>query len=84
MTSMNARNGKEKLVNWVWSKCQMALGDLKGHLTETVLWIVVLWCIARRLELALMDAVSGTFFSTLDKLLMQVYIPCVREVARNM
>ena len=35
-------------------------GGLKGVLTETMPWVVVFWCLARRLELALRDALRQT------------------------
>ena len=32
-----------------------------------------MWCPAHRLELALKDALKGTFFSTIDEMLMRMY-----------
>ena len=74
MTYMTT-NWKEKLVGLGCdgTNANIAHGSLKGHLTQTVPWIVVSWCIAHRLELSLKDTLKGTFFSTLDELLMQVY-----------
>ena len=54
----------------------IAARGLRGYLEEAVPWIVVfwsLWCLAHRLELSLKDALAGTFFSTIDDLLMRVY-----------
>lgn len=48
-------------------------GRLKGLLKEAVPWVIVFWCLAHRLELALKDALKSTFFTTIDELLLQVY-----------
>ena len=34
---------------------------------------VVFWCIAHQLELALKDALKGTFFSEMDEMLLLTY-----------
>ena len=34
----------------------MGLHDLRGHIEESVPWVVTIWCLAHRLELALKDA----------------------------
>ena len=41
-------------------------GGLKGLITATMPWVVVFWCLAHRLELALRDALKQTFFVQLD------------------
>jgi len=48
-------------------------GGLKGLLTETMPWIVVFWCLAHRLELALKDASKSTLFVQVDELLLRLY-----------
>lgn len=48
-------------------------GGLKGLLTETMPWIVVFWCLAHRLELALKDALKSTLFVQVDELLLRLY-----------
>ena len=45
---------------------------LRGHLEQFVPWVVVLWCIAHRLELPFKDALSGTLFSSIDNMLMRL------------
>ena len=40
-------------------------------------WVVVFWCLAHRLELALKDAFGSTLFSSIDDMLMRVY--CLYE-----
>ena len=36
-------------------------------------WIVVFWCFAHRLELALNDALRTTYFSKVEELLLRLY-----------
>ena len=36
-------------------------------------WIVFIWCIAHRLELALKDALTGTAFEDVDNMLLRLY-----------
>ena len=48
-------------------------GGLKGLLTETMPWVVVFWCLAHRLELALKDALKQTFFARVDEMLLRAY-----------
>lgn len=45
-----------------------AAGGLRGCLEQSVPWVVVFWCLARRLELSLKDALSATLFSSTDKM----------------
>lgn len=45
---------------------------LRGHLEQFVPWVVVLWCIAHRLELPFKDTLSGTLFSSIDNMLMRL------------
>ena len=40
---------------------------------EVVPWVIVFWCLAHCLELALTGALKSTFFTTTDELLLQVY-----------
>ena len=51
----------------------MGANGLRGHLEESVPWVIVFWCLAHRLELALKDALTGTLFSTVDEMLLRVY-----------
>ena len=51
----------------------IAAGGLRGKLESTMPWIIVFWCLAHRLELALKDALKQTFFSTIDEMLMRLY-----------
>lgn len=36
-------------------------------------WIFWMWCLAHRLELAIKDALKGTFFDSLHEMLLQLY-----------
>lgn len=51
----------------------IAAGGLRGHLEESVPWVVVIWCLAHRLELSLKDALKGTLFSSIDDMLLRAY-----------
>lgn len=51
----------------------IAAGGLRGHLEESVTWVVVIWCLAHRLELSLKDALKGTLFSSIDDMLLRAY-----------
>ena len=46
--------------------CSANMGDkgLRGLLKQSLPWVVVFWCVAHRLELALKDALKATFFQT--------------------
>ena len=48
-------------------------GGLRGILEESMPWVVVFWCLAHRLELALKDALKGTLFTTIDEMLLRLY-----------
>ena len=51
----------------------IAANGLRGYLEESVPWVIVFWCLAHRLELALEDALKGTLFSAVDEMLLRVY-----------
>ena len=36
--------------------------NLKGYLTEDILYLIVSWCLAHRLEHSVKDALKDTFF----------------------
>lgn len=66
---------EDKLIGIGCDGASVNLGGrgLRGHLEASVPWIVVFWCLVRRLELALKDALKGTFFATIDELLLRMY-----------
>ena len=51
-------------------------GDKQGVralVQEELSWVVFVWCMAHRLELALKDSLSGTFFKEVDEMLLRKY-----------
>lgn len=51
----------------------IAPNGLRGCLEGAVLWIVSFWCMAHRLELAIKDALKGTYFDEVDEMLLRAY-----------
>ncbi|XP_057317246.1 E3 SUMO-protein ligase KIAA1586-like [Hydractinia symbiolongicarpus] len=47
--------------------------SVKMVLREESEWLVFIWCIAHRLELALSDALKGTDFDIVDEMLLRTY-----------
>ena len=68
-------NWESKLVGLGCDGTNVNIGDrgLRGYLEETVPWVVVFWCLAHRLELAVKDALNGTLFAAIDEMLLRVY-----------
>ena len=66
---------ESKLVGLGCDGTNVNIGDrgLRGYLEETVPCVVVFWCLAHRLELALKDALNGTLFAAIDEMLLRVY-----------
>ena len=52
------------------TNANIAAGELRGHLEESMAWIVVFWCLSHRLELALKDALK---ISMVDDMLLKLY-----------
>ena len=48
-------------------------GGVKGILKKEYPWFLFVWCIAHRLELALKDALSSTYFKEIDDCLLKPY-----------
>ena len=48
-------------------------GGVKAILKKEYPWFLFVWCIAHRLELALKDAFSGTYFKEIDDRLLKLY-----------
>ena len=46
----------------------IAANGLQGFLVP---WVIVFWCLAHHLELALKDALKGTVFSAIDEQAVQ-------------
>ena len=51
-------------------------------LKELSPWLVFMWCVAHRLELALKDSFKETFFSSIDDMLLKCFI-CTRSHQKN-
>ena len=51
----------------------IAAAGLKGLVEEELEWIFWMWCLAHRLELAIKGALTGTFFDSLDEMLLRLY-----------
>ena len=51
----------------------VAAGGLKGLIERELPWIFWMWCSAHRLELSVKDALKGTFFDQIDKMLLRLY-----------
>lgn len=68
-------NWKQKLIGIGCDGANVNMGDngLKGKIKEHVPWIVLFWCLAHCLEIALKDALANTFFSSVDELLLRLY-----------
>ena len=57
----------------IGASVNMGACGLRGFLQASMPWIVVFWCFAHRLELALKDALSKTYFTTVGELLLRIY-----------
>lgn len=48
-------------------------GGVRGLIQSDRPWVITVWCLAHRLELALKDALSKTYFSVVDEFLLRLY-----------
>ena len=64
LSHMGIANWEEKLIGFGCDgpSVNVPAGGLKGYLEGSVPWVVVVWCLTHRLELAWKDALSGTHF----------------------
>lgn len=51
----------------------IADGGLKGLVEKELPWVYWSWCFAHRLELAINNAFKGTFFDSIDEMLLRLY-----------
>ena len=56
------------------ASANIARSGLKGLVEEKLPWVFWMWCLAHTLELAIKDALTATFFSLIDKKLLQLYL----------
>ena len=47
--------------------------DVISILQRHLPWVIYVWCVAHRLELALKDALQGTIFDYVDEVLLRLY-----------
>ena len=66
---------KAKLVGYGCdgASVNIACNGLKGYFEEAVPWIIIFWCLAHCLELAVKDALKSTLFDDIDDMLMHAY-----------
>ena len=56
------------------ASANIAVGGLRGHLEKEVPWVVMFWCLAHRLELALKGALKGNpVLLDVDDMLLRLY-----------
>ncbi len=55
------------------ASANIAARGLKGLVEKPLPWIFWMWCLAHRLELAIKDALKGTFFDSIDGMLIKLY-----------
>ena len=58
----------EPMLIWV-----MLIYGVKGLIQPDRPWVVTIWCLAHRLELAIREALKNKYFSEVDNFLLQVY-----------
>ena len=55
------------------ASANIARGGLRGLVENEINWIFWMWCLAHRLELAIKDALRGSFFDSIDEMLLRLY-----------
>ena len=55
------------------ASANIARGGLKGLVEKEIPWLYWSWCLAHRVELAVKDALKGTFFDLIDEMLLRLY-----------
>lgn len=67
---------KSKLVGFAADGASVNRGEkdgVIGILKSQQPWVIYVWCVAHRLELALKDALQGTVFDDVDEVLLRLY-----------
>lgn len=70
------QNWKEKLIGFCSDGANVNMGQVRGVSTllkQQSPWILSVWCLAHRLELAVRDAFKSTFMDTVVEILTTVY-----------
>ncbi len=75
MDYVGVSDWKDKLVGFGCdgASVNIAARGVRGYITDVVPWVVVFWCLAHRLELALKDSLKDTLFSVIDEMLLRIY-----------
>ena len=55
------------------ASANIARGGLRGLVENEINWIFWMWCLAHCLELAIKDALRGSFFDSIDEMLLCLY-----------
>ena len=69
-------NYSEKLIGFCSDGANVNKGDktgVKALLKEHSPWLIFIWCLSHRLELAIKEALNDTFFSVIDEILLHLY-----------
>ena len=56
------------------ASANIAGAGLKGLVEKEIPWVVWMWCMAHRLELAIKDALKHTYFELVDDMLLRLYL----------
>ena len=55
------------------ASANIANAGLKGIMEKKIIWVYWMWCLAHRLELAIKNALKGTYFNSIDDMLLRLY-----------
>ena len=67
---------EEKLIGFAADGAAVNSGHKEGVISilkDSMPWVIYVWCVAHRLELAVKDALTGTIFDDLDDVLLRLY-----------
>ena len=75
LTYLGVDKEPHKLIGFGCDGASVNIGNqgVKGLIQSERPWVITVWCLAHRLELALKDALKNTLFSVIDDFLMRVY-----------
>ena len=51
----------------------IAAGGLRGLVERELPWVFWMWCLAHRVEISVKEALKGTYFDNIDKMLLGLY-----------